>query len=175
MHKISDGLLSGRYSHPASHIPQHPSDSLMHDSPTPVFQEGVKPTGFKALVGKGHEEFSTMRQQDSEEFLSHLLTVLRRYAHAHPSSDSTPPEPMEIFTFGMEQRLQCGECKGVRYRVDGMDVVGVLVPAREKGKDAEGKIQWEEVKLEGCLDGLTGAEALEYACPQCKKNVIAIK
>ncbi|KAF9009872.1 cysteine proteinase [Hymenopellis radicata] len=44
---------------------------------------GIKPTGFKALIGKGHKEFSTMRQQDSEEFLTHLLTVLRRDAHKH--------------------------------------------------------------------------------------------
>jgi ubiquitin carboxyl-terminal hydrolase 5/13 len=49
----------------------------------PVFQEGIRPTGFKALIGKGHEEFSTMKQQDSEEFLGHLITVLRRDAHKY--------------------------------------------------------------------------------------------
>ena len=117
-----------------------------------------------------------MRQQDSEEFLSHLLTVLRRYSHSHLSPDpALAPEPTEIFASAMEQRLQCGECKGVRYRTDGMDVVSVPVPAKEKGKDAEGKVEWEKVKLEECLDGLTGAEALEYACPNCRKKVIAIK
>lgn len=176
MHKLSDGLLSGRYSHPASHMPQHPTDLLTHDSPTPVFQEGIKPTGFKALIGRGHEEFSTMRQQDSEEFLSHLLTVLRRYSHSRPPSGSNSnPEPTEIFAFGMEQRLQCGECQGVRYRVDGMDIVSVPVSAKEKGKDVDGKTEWEEVRLEECLGALTGAEALEYNCPKCKKNVVAIK
>ncbi|KAF7974371.1 hypothetical protein HWV62_12338 [Athelia sp. TMB] len=174
MHKMADGLLSGRYSHPAAHVPQHPPDStLLHDSPTPVFQEGIRPVGFKALIGKGHEEFSTMRQQDSEEFLSHLLTVLRRNAHAR--AGAVKQEPTEIFAFAMEQRLQCGECKGVRYRVDGMDVVSVPVPAHEKEKDKEGKTVWSEVQLEACLDGLTGAEALEYACPKCQKNVIATK
>jgi ubiquitin carboxyl-terminal hydrolase 5/13 len=77
MYKVADGLLSGRYSHPASHIPQHPTDPLTHDSPTPVFQEGIKPTGIKALAGKGkgHEEFAMMRQQNSEEFFSYLLTM----------------------------------------------------------------------------------------------------
>lgn len=174
MHKMADGLLSGRYSQPTSHIPQHPSaSSLLHDSPTPVFQEGVRPVGFKALIGKGHEEFSTMRQQDSEEFFSHLITVLRR--HSHSRGGASEGEPTEIFAFGMEQRLQCGECKGVRYRVDGMDVVSVPVHAHEKGKDAEGKTEWAEVQLEDCLNTLTGAEALEYACPKCQKNVIATK
>lgn len=80
MRKIADGLLSGRYSHPAhsSDVNSIQEDSLQHPSPTPVFQTGVKPTTFKALVGKGHEEFATMRQQDAEEFFTHLITTLRR-------------------------------------------------------------------------------------------------
>ena len=79
MHKIADGLLSGRYSHPAQFSSAAAAASpLQHPSPTPVFQQGIKPTGFKALIGKGHEEFSTMKQQDSEEFFTHLITVLRR-------------------------------------------------------------------------------------------------
>lgn len=80
MHKVADGLLSGRYSHPAQFSPGTPiaASPLQHPSPTPVFQQGIKPTGFKALIGKGHEEFSTMKQQDSEEFFTHLITVLRR-------------------------------------------------------------------------------------------------
>ena len=80
MHKVADGLLSGRYSRPAQLSPGTPTtiDHLQHPSPTPVFQKGIKPTGFKALIGKGHEEFSTMKQQDSEEFFTYLITVLRR-------------------------------------------------------------------------------------------------
>lgn len=66
MHKVADGLLSGRYSHPAQF------------SSGTAFQKGIKPTGFKALIGRGHLEFSTMKQQDSEEFFTHLITVLRR-------------------------------------------------------------------------------------------------
>jgi ubiquitin carboxyl-terminal hydrolase 5/13 len=75
----------------------------------------------------------------------------------------------------MEQRLQCTDCKKVRYRVDKMDVVSVAVPATEKGKDGEGRSIWEEVQLETCLDILTAPEALEYACPACGKNVVATK
>ena len=78
MHKVADGLLSGRYSHPAQFSSAATGSPLQHPSPTPVFQQGIKPTGFKALIGKGHEEFSTMKQQDSEEFFTHLITVLRR-------------------------------------------------------------------------------------------------
>jgi ubiquitin carboxyl-terminal hydrolase 5/13 len=81
MHKIADGLLSGRYSHPANYSGK--PTGLQHSSPTLVFQEGIRPVGFKALIGKGHEEFSTMRQQDSEEFFTHLITVLRRDMHKY--------------------------------------------------------------------------------------------
>jgi len=110
MRKVADGLLSGRYSHPApTHIfvspnlyapsvptgdsyqpaELNPEDQLQHPSPTPIFQLGVKPTGFKSLVGKGHEEFATMKQQDAEEFFTHLLTVLRRDGVKHKErSDS---------------------------------------------------------------------------------------
>ncbi|KAL4244595.1 Ubiquitin carboxyl-terminal hydrolase [Abortiporus biennis] len=181
MHKLADGLLSGRYSHPRSNVPSSPNpassdpkstDPLAHDSPTPVFQEGIKPSGFKSLVGKGHEEFSTMRQQDSEEFLTYLLSSLRKHLkkQSSPSSD-----PTDVFKFGMEQRLECGECHKVRYRVDGMDVVSVPVPAKEQGKDEEGKILYQDVALKDCLDILMGVEALEYTCPGCQKKVIATK
>jgi ubiquitin carboxyl-terminal hydrolase 5/13 len=90
MFKLSDGLLSGRYSNPQSEPHQKNLLSSLSveqvDSAHPVsenvsFQAGLKPTGFKALVGKGHAEFSTMRQQDAQEFLQHLLTVLRRFNH----------------------------------------------------------------------------------------------
>ncbi|KAI0716151.1 ubiquitinyl hydrolase [Cerioporus squamosus] len=150
MHKLADGLLSGRYSHPRPHPATSPSapketNPLAHDSPTPVFQEGVRPSGFKELVGKGHEEFATMRQQDAEEFFTHLVTVLRR--HAKRVGLDADKEPTEVFAFWTEQRLECGECKRVRYRVDATDTVSVPVPAREKGKDADGKTLYEDVPL----------------------------
>lgn len=173
LHKLADGLLSGRYSHPrpAENAPPKATNPLAHDSPTPVFQEGVRPSMFKALIGKGHEEFSTMRQQDSEEFFTHFVSSIRRQLKKTGAGE----DPTKVFQFGMEQRLQCGECSKVRYRVDAADVVSVPVPKREKGVDEEGKVQFEEVQLLECLDVLTGIEALEYTCPSCQKQVIAQK
>lgn len=167
MHKVADGLLSGRYSHPANYARKPEGD----DSPT--FQAGIKPTSFKALIGKGHEEFSTMRQQDSEEFLTYLLTVLRR--DAHKFKERAEPDATAIFSYGMEQRLQCNECGKVRYRVDDMDLVSVAVPATEKGKTEEGKTLYEEVQLWDCIQSLLGTEALEYSCPSCNKGVHALR
>ena len=56
-----------------------------------------------------------------------------------------------------------------------MDVVSLLVPATEKGKNEDGKTIYEDVLLTQCLESLLGSEALEYTCPSCKKSVIAAK
>jgi ubiquitin carboxyl-terminal hydrolase 5/13 len=116
-----------------------------------------------------------MRQQDAEEFFSHLITYIRRYAHAGGGNDNakTEPEPTETFGFALEQRLQCTSCAGVRYRVDAHDVLSVPVPAREKGRDAEGKVVYEDVALTECIDTAMGAEGLEYKCPNCQRDVTA--
>jgi ubiquitin carboxyl-terminal hydrolase 5/13 len=52
MAKVADGLMSGRYATPS-----------FSDSGDVQGQDGVAPGMFKALVGRGHPEFSTMRQQ----------------------------------------------------------------------------------------------------------------
>ncbi|KAK7457162.1 ubiquitin C-terminal hydrolase Ubp14 [Stygiomarasmius scandens] len=188
MIKIADGLLSGRYSHPANYHNHTPTPSYtlseteseparppgLDNNDTPVvFQEGIKPSSFKSLIGKGHEEFSTMRQQDSEEFFTYLLQVLRRAERAR--APASAPDPTRIFSYGMEQRLQCTQCKKVRYRIDEMDVVSVSVPAKEKGKDENGKLTYEDVQLWNCLEALLGIEALEYSCPECGGKVNVFK
>ena len=38
--------------------------------------EGIRPEMFKTLVGKGHPEFSTKRQQDVQEYLLHLIGII---------------------------------------------------------------------------------------------------
>ena len=40
------------------------------------YPNGIRPQMFKSLVGKGHPEFSTKRQQDAQEFLLHLINLI---------------------------------------------------------------------------------------------------
>jgi ubiquitin carboxyl-terminal hydrolase 5/13 len=168
--KLADGLLSGRYSHP--HTEKPPSDPLAHPAPehTP-WQTGLKPTSLKTLVGKGHAEFATMRQQDAEEFFGHLLTVIRRYNHQAGGGAPGEGEPTEIFSFGLEQRLECLGCHRVRYRIDNSDVLSLGVPATEisegEGAADVSNPTYAPVPLGLCLDlflGQTGQETLEYQC-----------
>ncbi|KAK6542567.1 hypothetical protein TWF694_006515 [Orbilia ellipsospora] len=164
MKKVGDGLLSGRYSKP--------------DEPQPVvgastehayvqYQKGIRPAMLKTLVGKGHEEFSTMRQQDAFELLLHLFKLVTRSNNTSPAKD-----PVSDFKFAVEQRLQCLGCKKVRYRVDEQDNISVPVPARRlkdvvMGDDEQKKEEFEPVSLKECLDIFTGVETIEYSCKAC--------
>lgn len=62
--KFGLGLSSGDYSKPP------PEDDTIK------VPEGIRPQMFKSLIGKGHPEFSTKRQQDAQEFLLHLIGVI---------------------------------------------------------------------------------------------------
>ncbi|KAF8580950.1 hypothetical protein K439DRAFT_1517778 [Ramaria rubella] len=64
---------------------------------------------------------------------------------------------------------------GVRYRVDEQDDLSVPVPVHKTGKDTEGRVKYAGVKLEQCLDIVTGTEEIEHRCPQCDGNVVAPK
>lgn len=173
MLKLGDGLVSGRYSVRAKAPPVSQTDfDTAQDEPK--FQEGIKPSQFKALIGKGHEEFSTMRQQDSEEFLQHLIDRLR--AEAKRQGRSEDVEATQVLKFGMEQRLQCGECRRVGYKVDGADLASLPVEAVDLGVSEDGKKLWQEVRLEDCLESLCATERLsDYNCSSCQTKVTAEK
>lgn len=69
---------------------------------------GICPSMFKTLVGRGHAEFSTKKQQDAQEFFLHILTLLERH-------NKDQRNPGECFKFQVEERFQCGTSKKVKY------------------------------------------------------------
>jgi ubiquitin carboxyl-terminal hydrolase 5/13 len=117
---------------------------------------------FKYLIGRGHEEFATMRQQDAFEFLLHLFKSVSRSSHSNGQYN-----PVQDFRFQVEQRLQCLNCKKVRYRVDEQDNISVAVPARQIATSGEEAVQYESVTLSQCLDIFTSTETVELTCPGC--------
>lgn len=163
LRKLADGLLSGRYSHPDTDV------IASEYSPEPPHQKGLAPAMLKHLVGRGHEEFSTMRQQDAFELLLHLFKLITRSAHPAPEQD-----PVQSFRFVMEQRLQCINCRRVRYRTDEQDNISIPVPVRRKLRVVNGqpgeelrKDEFEPVTLKECLEAFTDAEIVELVCPAC--------
>lgn len=163
LRKLADGMLSGRYSEPDSHLDTNPDDSQLSH------QHGLNPAMFKHLVGRGHEEFSTMRQQDAFEFLLHLFKLVNI-----SNSSNLEQDPVQSFRFVLEQRLQCVNCKKVRYRTDEQDNISVPVPARriaatqsnEGDKDSKAP-EFESVSLKECLDVFTATDTVEFTCPSC--------
>jgi ubiquitin carboxyl-terminal hydrolase 5/13 len=157
LRKVADGLLSGRYSHPSQAALEQDSVSVHH-------QDGLAPAMLKAIIGKGHAEFSTMKQQDAFELLQHIFKLVDRAQRA-----SSLPDPVDSFRFSLEQRLQCLNCKKVRYRTDIQDNISVPVPVKRlptKGDTEE----FEPVPLKRCLDIFTATEKVELTCPSCGKK-----
>lgn len=159
LRKLGDGLLSGRYSKPdPDAAPASGQDS------SAVHQRGLAPAMFKHLIGRGHQEFSTMRQQDAFELFQHLFKLITRSSHPTPADDPTLP-----FRFALEQRLQCRGCKKVRYSTVEQDNIMVILPMeKEPQKEGEeGPAPWKPVTFKQCLDDFTGEELVELTCSSC--------
>ncbi|KAI9343245.1 hypothetical protein BDR26DRAFT_858775 [Obelidium mucronatum] len=141
MAKLANGLLSGDYSLPTEQG---------------TGQDGISPSMFKTLTSKGHSEFSTMRQQDAQEYLSHILKLIEQKERAGGR------DPSKVFKFSMEQRLQCTGCGCVKYVKEPVtESLQVPVPAKE-GDDKD-----VTVGFDACLGQLFGEEVREFQCPKC--------
>jgi ubiquitin carboxyl-terminal hydrolase 5/13 len=159
LRKIGDGLLSGRYSKPDSDV------IASEHSPEIPHQKGLAPAMLKHLIGRGHAEFSTMRQQDAFELLQHLFKHITR--SKHPSSGGDPIQP---FRFVLEQRLQCLSCRKVRYTSTEQDNIFIDVPFEKIPAEDGGEVgpqAYKPVTLKQCLDNFTGEEVVELNCSSC--------
>lgn len=156
--KVADGLLSGRYALP-----------VVSESGEVQGQDGIAPGMFKALIGRGHPEFSTMRQQDSFEFFQHLIKTVSQ------NNRTTGADITKTFEFSNEQRLQCNKCKKVRYSHDTTTALSIAVPANKKANVEGEDEEYESVTLKQCLDTYVAEEFLPYKCPSCKEDTTATK
>lgn len=172
MAKLADGLLSGRYAFSRKIVSLDLSnDEAAQES---KFQEGIKPTMFKRIIGKDHEEFKTMRQQDADEFFKHLLKKIEQLERSSPAGQSGALSSTDVFKFGLEHRLQCTECNGVKYSSETSDSLSLPVPAQQIETQEKDKVAFQSVALKTTLDLLLGATSeLEYKCPRCDKSVKA--
>lgn len=123
MAKLGIGLLSGNYSQP----PPPGSDAEREANEC---QLGIRPSMFKSLIGKGHVEFSTKRQQDAQEFFLHLLNVLERHNRGQMN-------PAECFKFKGEERIQCLNSGKVKYTCTSEFILRVPIPLEAAINKAE--------------------------------------
>ncbi|ODQ68420.1 ubiquitin carboxyl-terminal hydrolase 14 [Nadsonia fulvescens var. elongata DSM 6958] len=157
LRKLADGLLSGRYSTPVS-------ENEREDTTGPNYQRGIAPGMIKTLVGKNHEEFSTMRQQDAFEFFTYMLDKI-----SQNNDSSAGIDPSQFFKFQSEQKIQCLSCKKVRYKTENQESLSIPVPAQETDeKDDEGKDKYKPVSFDECMDSFTETQNIDYSCASCK-------
>eukprot|EP00252_Welwitschia_mirabilis_P020737 TRINITY_DN5140_c0_g2_i1.p1 TRINITY_DN5140_c0_g2~~TRINITY_DN5140_c0_g2_i1.p1 ORF type:complete len:813 (-),score=191.31 TRINITY_DN5140_c0_g2_i1:262-2700(-) len=164
--KLAHGLLSGKYSTPIQE-----DDTEVDSMKSKRMQEGIPPRMFKTLIGSGHPEFSSSRQQDALEFFQHLLDQVERIHMATPLLD-----PTSCFKFCVEERISCPSGK-VSYnkRID--NVLSLNIPVykalnkeavaeyekKKAEKEAAGE-KWEEeivrpkVPLSACLECFSAPE-----------------
>lgn len=125
------------------------------DGVVEISQQGIRPRMLKTLIGAGHPEFAGLKQQDAQEFLIWLLSRIQRQgkpsgcverdlleAENDLMKDNEGDEngsgwggyvdPTKCFKFGIQQRIQCLGCGGVKYRVDEQDNINITVPDRLK-------------------------------------------
>lgn len=142
--KVLEALMSDRYIPPTP--AEEEGDSKMSVSLTE--EDGISesqlekyviaPRMFKHLVGKGHVEFSSGRQQDVSEYFLYLLEQLAQSERINLTRYSIGMEgeavryTPSIFDFYTEQRFQCEETNQVRYMKKGdqtlLNILDLRVP-----------------------------------------------
>ncbi|KAG6421313.1 hypothetical protein SASPL_117864 [Salvia splendens] len=185
--KLAHGLLSGKYSIPATK--KDDTGDSAHTALTDK-QEGIPPRMFKSVIAANHPEFSTMRQQDALEFFLHLIDQVERINTGNQVSD-----PSRSFKFGVEERLQCSSGK-VAYNKRCDYILSLNIPLHKATnkkeledfkrlkdeKDAKGEelssdeIVRPRVPLMDCLDCFAAPEELhDFYSTALKAKTTAIK
>lgn len=157
LQKIAKGLISGQYS--------VPDPNGANDAEGITYQRGIAPSMLKALVGRGHHEFSTMRQQDALEFMQHLFKLVTR--SPHPASC---PDPTQAFRFVVEERLQCLGCHKVRYTSTEHENIMINIPIEEVLTGEGESFVYKPVTMKECFDAYTREEKVDLTCSGCNSK-----
>uniref|UniRef100_A0A3P8ZIA8 Ubiquitin carboxyl-terminal hydrolase n=1 Tax=Esox lucius TaxID=8010 RepID=A0A3P8ZIA8_ESOLU len=102
--------------------------------------KGISPKMFKALISRGHPEFSSNRQQDAHEFFLHLINLVER-------NSAGSENPSDVFRHLVEERVQCCQTKRVRY-THKVDYVMQLPAPMEAASNREELIAYEAKRKE---------------------------
>ena len=107
----------------------------------------------RQLIGRGHHEFSSNRQQDAQELFLHLVCLMER---AHKKTNTGPP--ISSLQFVAEDRTECGASGQVRYKQRREEYLPLPIPEeaavnREqleiyKAKKAEAEARGERLPSE---------------------------
>ena len=96
----------------------------------------IKPRMIKRLVGSGHQEFSSNRQQDAVEYFRHFIEFMNRQERSNKLLSKDVPGLKQLFKLKIEERLQCQQSQKVRYStaediVLKVDILGLATNLKE--------------------------------------------
>lgn len=122
--KLAHGIMSGKFGEIKEEEIVVPTTG---EKTTNQIQDGIKPYMFRKLVGKGHLEFQTNRQQDAMEYLIHLLNTLGKQENNFGLSETS-----ELFKFTQESRyFPAGEQNKVKISEIQAKYINLQVPKPE--------------------------------------------
>lgn len=177
MAKLAVGLLSDRYSKPIPLYERDPagSDELRLSSEILQGEYGnIKPFMFKNIIGKGHKEFSSSRQQDAVEFFQYFLEKIARAERGErerlclgtEGTEAFIPTP-SLFGFGLEERLEDNQTGKVRYLSRSENTLSLSIDldaAVNKAQHAEFEAQ-RKTRLTVDGDDMSDADPVQLQVP----------
>jgi ubiquitin carboxyl-terminal hydrolase 5/13 len=178
--KIADALIGDKYCAPApvaSGGDAAAAAESVHNDET-LERYVVAPYMFKQIVGKGHREFSSGRQQDASEYFQFLLDVLARCERtAMPRlTGSVNSEPTSaLFTYAMEHRVEDASSHRVKYTSGPSDVdnllelripVEVAVPVATAAVD---EVEAKRMKMEA---NASSSDGRRNECPSLQSYLV---
>jgi len=116
--------------------------SVGPDDLTPGQENGVRPALLKSIIGQGHPEFSSTRQQDAHEFFLHLIAVLEKEERKTPNLACS-----DDLCFEVEDRIQCNASQKVLYKSRKDYCLSLPMPL-EKASNFTAAKAWEVKKSE---------------------------
>eukprot|EP00088_Acartia_fossae_P049859 TRINITY_DN5528_c0_g1_i1.p1 TRINITY_DN5528_c0_g1~~TRINITY_DN5528_c0_g1_i1.p1 ORF type:complete len:817 (-),score=299.72 TRINITY_DN5528_c0_g1_i1:195-2645(-) len=150
--KLCNGLVSGIYSKGIDEV----KEAVLRDEGS---QPGVKPLMLKNLVGRGHHEFSSNRQQDAQEFFIYLLTLIER---AHRNNDVEPPS--NLFKFAVEDRTEVADQVKYKSRNEIFLPFNIPMDAATNAADVE-QFQKRKAEVEAKGETIPKEEEVRYQIP----------
>lgn len=148
--KLGVGLLSDRYTKPIPMYEENPrtsGNSVLCPKRSEDVYGSVRPFMFKNVIGKGHPEFSSGRQQDASEFLQHFLDRINRAERTGKrrlmveGEDESRFVPVSaLFTFQVEERIQDSQTEKVKYLTRDENLLSLSIDVN----DAVNKQQFDE-------------------------------
>eukprot|EP00732_Lithocolla_globosa_P001515 Lithocolla_globosa_v1_NODE_769_length_3313_cov_85.298956.p1 type:complete len:961 gc:universal NODE_769_length_3313_cov_85.298956:2905-23(-) len=163
MAKLGQGLLNRPY-------------STVGNYPSGEDNDGIPPRSFKSIIGRGHPDFSSMRQQDAHEFYTHLLTQVERANQRRALAF----DPIKSLTFALETRLHDHQSNHYRYMSNSISENALSLPvplstSTSSQKDQDGKSR-PIVFLKECLNQYFCEENIEdFLSPMTNQKGTASK